>query len=404
MKKSRIKIFNNDDEEKKGGEINNEEKYKRKEGNINKEEEKEREINKEEKSEKYKRKEEKEKNEDERENVKERKSVKKRDSESTKVRENEREKEKNVKERKSTKGCENTKESDSEDEDGDSDVSYNSSDEEAIKLFNRKICVKNIANIGPIDNSWSIEQIVQYHTPKGWESVFEDASSDLINISRIISEKEKHVERIVPDKKDIFKAFNLIQPKDIKCVIFGMDPYQNLYSDNKPVATGLAFSIEKGRKMQPSISNIFKELYSSIESFIIPSHGDLSAWCKQGVLLLNISLTTDVGVSGAHSKYHVWTPFMIKVFAEIGRINPNCVYLLLGKDAQKIKSELKGNPICIETSHPSGFSANRGFLGSGVFVEVNNKIMNPPEVPKNKKKLVEEKPPPTPINWSIPEI
>ena len=253
--------------------------------------------------------------------------------------------------------------------------------------------------MGEIDNSWTISEIVNNHVPEGWEEVFEQAKTELENISESIEESEIKCGRIVPDKKNIFKAFELTKLKDIKCVIFGMDPYQNLYPDDTPVSTGLAFSIAKGRKMQPSITNIFKELNNSIDNFIIPNHGDLSSWASQGVFLLNIALTTEVGVSGAHSKYLTWMPFMLKVVEAIGKVNPNCVYILLGKDAQKIEIDLKGKDThYLKTSHPSGFSANRGFLGSNIFKRANELIMTkPPKTKKNSAPIPE----PIPIDWNL---
>ena len=253
-----------------------------------------------------------------------------------------------------------------------------------------------------VTNSWTVSKICREKVPKGWESVFSSSLEDLDHISEKLENIEK-TKQIVPNKCDLFKAFHLTPLNKIRVVILGMDPYQNLYSDGTPVSTGLSFSIAKDRPMQPSISNMFKELKNSIDGFKIPNHGDLSSWARQGVLMLNVCLTTEVGISGAHSKYMLWMGFMVKIFEAIGKSNPQCVYVLLGKPAQKMKAHLKGKQIYLETSHPSGFSAHKGFLGSDIFKKVNDILTEPPKLTKKQIKENEGKviPPLVPIDWNL---
>lgn len=231
-----------------------------------------------------------------------------------------------------------------------------------------------------IKNSYSIKKVVKYCTPFGWEKVFEDAAEEL----NVISEKIKFIEkshRVVPNKEDLFRAFHICPLEKVRVVIVGQDPYQNLDYEKNPVATGCSFSVRKNQPIPPSLRNIFKEIKRVYPDCKIGDHGCLEKWSEQGVLLLNSCLTTNLGVSGAHSKYNLWMPFIVYVLEAIAEHNSKCIYLLWGKDAQKIEIHLKKNPIVLKTSHPSGFSADRGFNGCGCFQEVN-KLLDIKKQPK----------------------
>lgn len=226
----------------------------------------------------------------------------------------------------------------------------------------------------PITNDWTIEDISRKRIPYGWEALFEEAYEELVYISNNLEERNKTYGHFVPDKVNLFKAFELTPLHKIKVVILGQDPYHTILQDGTPVAQGLAFSIKKSGSMQPSLQNIFKEIKRTHQDFEIPNHGDLTFWAKQGVFLLNSALTTDRGVAGAHSKFMVWNSFIIKVFEHIKRVNPTCIFLLWGKDAQKFKKYIGNKSIILETSHPSPFSVNRGFNGCGHFLTVNQHL------------------------------
>ena len=240
--------------------------------------------------------------------------------------------------------------------------------------LNKSTMKKSRLYIKPeITNEWTIEQIVKECPPKGWSKLFEETYDDLSNISEILKERELTYGHFVPDKKNLFRAFEITPLKKVKIVILGQDPYQTLRYDGTPVAQGLSFSIKKGDKLQPSILNIFKEIKNEILDFEIPDHGDLTNWAKQGVFLLNSALTTDKGISGAHSmpKSMLWNGFITKVFEYISRVNPNCIYFLWGKNAQKFEQYLGEKSIIFKCSHPSGYSADRGFFGCGHFKKAN---------------------------------
>ena len=252
-----------------------------------------------------------------------------------------------------------------------------------------------------ITNENTVAQIAKYTAPKGWKKVFENAYDELKVISKTLAKREKKIGRSVPDKQNLFRAFHLCPVNKVRVVIIGQDPYQNLKDNGESVAQGCSFSVKKGDPIPPSLKNIFKEILRSYPDCKIGKHGCLEKWCKQGVLLLNVCLTTDVGVSGAHSKFDFWMSFIIYVLEAISEANPQCIYLLWGKDAQKIESYLKKNPIVLSTSHPSPFSVTRGFEGCGHFKKVN-KLLDPTKQPKLAKgkthhwSILEG-----PIDWSL---
>jgi uracil-DNA glycosylase len=258
-----------------------------------------------------------------------------------------------------------------------------------FSLRGRKLKIKKIIRdrtIKPdINNNWTIADICKTWAPKSWENVFADSLSDLNVISDLLENNNKITKKhFVPDKKDLFRAFELIELSHIRVVIIGQDPYIGRYPDGKPIAIGLSFATEKGRKVQPSLQNIYKEIKNSYPDFVIPSHGDLSCMCDQGVMFLNACLTTDDDKSASHSKNMVWMPFITRVLDAINECNNRCIYLLLGKEAQKIETYLSSKNITVKGVHPSPLSANKGFFNSGVFAQINDHLdIN--KVPKPKK-------------------
>lgn len=165
-----------------------------------------------------------------------------------------------------------------------------------------------------------------------------------------------------------FRAFFETPPEIVKVVIVGQDPY----SDSN-IADGLAFSCGD-QKPQPSLRNIFKEIRDS-EAAYIPSilkcgQGDLTGWARQGVLLLNASLTTEEGKSGAHR--HVWEGFTDAVMTKLNELYGPIVFLLWGNDAKQ-KGRLITNPrhTVLTAAHPSPLSAHKGFFGCDHFNKAN---------------------------------
>lgn len=170
---------------------------------------------------------------------------------------------------------------------------------------------------------------------------------------------------VYPPYDDIFNAFKLTPFSDVKVVIIGQDPYHE-----KGQAHGLAFSTPEGRPIPRSLKNIFKEISSEYDC-PIPESGCLEKWAGQGVFLLNTVLTVEEGNANSHSDCG-WQTFTDKVIEILNQHTRPVVFLLWGKQAEK-KKELITNPnhLVLVTSHPSPFSARRGFFGSNHFKMAN---------------------------------
>ena len=165
-----------------------------------------------------------------------------------------------------------------------------------------------------------------------------------------------------PPYDKIFNSLKLVDYDDVKVVIIGQDPYHELGQ-----ATGLAFSVNEGVKLPPSLKNIFKEI--ALEYNVTPdTNGNLEYLAKQGVLLLNSTLTVREGQANSHQSFG-WEVFTDKIIELVAK-KKDVVFLLWGADAIKKQSLLKDN-IVLTTTHPSPLSAYRGFLGSGHFKKTN---------------------------------
>ncbi|MBL4940732.1 MAG: uracil-DNA glycosylase [Colwellia sp.] len=176
--------------------------------------------------------------------------------------------------------------------------------------------------------------------------------------------------QVFPEPKDIFRAFEYQDLAAIKVVILGQDPYHGSV-DNAPQAHGLAFSVQEGIKLPPSLVNIYKELATDIEGFVTPEHGNLTAWAKQGVLLLNTVLTVQQGQAHSHAKLG-WERFTDKIIEQINLHNNGCVFILWGAHAQKKGLNIKEcKHFILNSPHPSPLSAYRGFFGCQHFSKAN---------------------------------
>jgi uracil-DNA glycosylase len=192
-------------------------------------------------------------------------------------------------------------------------------------------------------------------------------------------EKERNDGKIVyPPSADVFNAFKLCSADNCKVVILGQDPY---HGPNQ--AHGLSFSVKKGNKIPPSLRNIYKELSQDIDGFVIPSHGELTGWAQQGVLLLNTVLT--VRDSEAHShKNKGWERFTDRVIQALSEHDDALVFLLWGAPAQKKSTLIDTNKhFILSAPHPSPLSAHRGFLGCRHFSQTNELLISAGKVPIN---------------------
>ncbi|MEN5086369.1 uracil-DNA glycosylase [Sphingobacterium faecium] len=172
--------------------------------------------------------------------------------------------------------------------------------------------------------------------------------------------------RVFPPRELVFNAFKLTGFDSLKVVILGQDPYHN---DGQ--AHGLAFSVPDGIALPPSLKNIFKELETDISGFKTPRSGDLSYWAKQGVLLLNATLTVNAHQAGSHQK-RGWEHFTDQVIKAISDQKDAVVFLLWGAYAQKKASLIDGSKhLILSTVHPSPLSVYRGFFGCRHFSQAN---------------------------------
>ena len=189
---------------------------------------------------------------------------------------------------------------------------------------------------------------------------------------KLLVEKIRHEYKnytIYPKGEKIFNAFNLCPFDSLKVVIIGQDPYHG-----KGQANGLSFSVEKNIKTPPSLKNIFIELKNNYPEYKY-SDGDLSRWANQGVLLLNSILTVRESEPGSHSNigWEKFTDFVIKVISSEKR---NVVFLLWGKYAQSKTRLIDDNKhLILKSSHPSPFSAHKGFFKNYHFKKTNQYLL-----------------------------
>lgn len=199
------------------------------------------------------------------------------------------------------------------------------------------------------------------------------------NIVNFIN-KEYKEKSIFPPKSKILRALELTDFNSVKVVILGQDPYHGIGEAN-----GLAFAVSDGIKLPPSLINIYKELYNDLG--ITPSKvGNLECWAKEGVLLLNAVLTVEKDKAASHKNIG-WENFTDAIIQKINEKDTPVVFILWGNFAKSKKVFITNKKhLVIESTHPSPFSANYGFLGSRPFSRTNSYL---------KAKGIK------PINWEV---
>jgi uracil-DNA glycosylase len=176
---------------------------------------------------------------------------------------------------------------------------------------------------------------------------------------------EYMTQTVYPPGKDIFRAFDSCPFDHVKVVVLGQDPYHGAGQAN-----GLCFSVKDGMRYPPSLQNIFKEIHNDLGK-PIPTSGDLERWARQGVLLLNATLTVRDSSPGSHQNKG-WETFTDTVIRRISDEKANVVFLLWGAYAQR-KGEVinRAKHLVLMSAHPSPFSADRGFFGCRHFSQAN---------------------------------
>jgi uracil-DNA glycosylase len=180
-------------------------------------------------------------------------------------------------------------------------------------------------------------------------------------------ERRRHT--VYPSREDVFASLRTTPYADVKVLVLGQDPYHG-----PGQAHGLCFSVQRDVEPPPSLVNIFKELRDDI-GIPIPGHGNLEAWARRGVLLLNTTLTVRAGQAASHQGkgWETFTDQVIRVVNE----KPFVVFVLWGAHARKKKVLIDTQRhVVVESAHPSPLSAHNGFFGSRPFSKVNEALRN----------------------------
>lgn len=183
-------------------------------------------------------------------------------------------------------------------------------------------------------------------------------------------------ETVYPAPKHIFRAFDLCPFDKVKVVILGQDPYHG-----RGQANGLCFAVDGGQRLPPSLQNIFKEIESDIGTPLVHRSGDLERWAKQGVLLLNATLTVRAHMPGSHQEKG-WEQFTDAAIKALSEEREHLVFILWGNYAKRKGAHIdRTKHLVIESAHPSPFSASAGFFGSKPFSRTNEYLAAHGETP-----------------------
>lgn len=200
-------------------------------------------------------------------------------------------------------------------------------------------------------------------------------------LQAFVAEERRH-HQVFPPPDEVFAALHLTPYREVKVLILGQDPYHG-----PTQAHGLCFSVRRGVDIPPSLRNIYAELHSDL-GIDPPNHGCLEAWARQGVLLLNATLTVRARTAGSHQK-HGWETFTDQVIRAVNAKTERVVFILWGSSARRKRDLVdRSRHVIIESAHPSPLSAHNGFFGSRPFSRANQAL---------------EAAGRTPVDWRIPD-
>lgn len=202
---------------------------------------------------------------------------------------------------------------------------------------------------------------------QNWKEILSEQfhSEYFSELKQFLATEKNSGKTIYPPAKNIFSAFDLTLFENVKVVLLGQDPYHG-----PGQAHGLCFSVPDGVRPPPSLGNIFKELKTDL-GIPIPSNGNLQKWARQGVLLLNATLTVRANTPGSHQQKG-WEKFTDAVIKTLSEEKSGLVFLLWGKYAQAKEALIdKTKHLVLKAAHPSPFSADSGFFGCRHFSKTN---------------------------------
>ncbi len=210
------------------------------------------------------------------------------------------------------------------------------------------------------------------HIPESWRAALQPAltTPEARKLGGWLRAEEDAGQVIYPPRGARLAALSMTALEEVRCVILGQDPYHG-----PGQANGLAFSVAPGVKVPPSLVNIYKELESDL-GLPRPAHGDLSKWARQGVLLLNNTLTVAAGQAGSHAG-RGWDAITDACVAAVAQSGLPTVFILWGSHARKKASRVPAlgrasHHLVLTSAHPSPLSAHNGFFGSRPFSKANN--------------------------------
>lgn len=210
---------------------------------------------------------------------------------------------------------------------------------------------------------------------KNWATILKDEfEKEYFKKLQEFLEQEYSSHTIYPEMENIFNALNAVKYEDVKVVIIGQDPY---HEPNQ--AHGLAFSVQDGVEIPPSLVNIYKEIESDL-GIKCQNTGNLLRWAKQGVLLLNTSLTVRRAQANSH-RGKGWEIFTNEVIKQLSKRKEPMVFLLWGSNAQAFAPEIASHHLILKAPHPSPLSAYRGFLGCKHFSKTNDFLISHNKTP-----------------------